>query len=90
MPSTVRLRPHPENYDDVPDFTEPPVTADDHNNTLVAFTREENGGYHRMTHHYPGTLDTPRHAQWLHGEQETRTRWRTLVTTRREHLSSGR
>lgn len=46
--------------------------------------------YADITHYMAGLpLPAPSPAQWLDGEQETRTRWRTLVTTRREHLSTG-
>ncbi|UYB39203.1 hypothetical protein SLV14_001669 [Streptomyces sp. Je 1-4] len=34
--------------------------------------------------HSPTDSGSP--AQWLDGEHATRTRWHSLVTTRREHL----
>ncbi|MFB8440611.1 hypothetical protein ACFC7A_16350 [Streptomyces niveus] len=46
--------------------------------------------YADITHYMAGLpLPAPSPAQWLDGEQETRARWRTLVTTRRDQLSSG-
>lgn len=35
-------------------------------------------------------LDDPSPAQWIDGEPATRSRWRALVTARREHLGSLR
>lgn len=35
-------------------------------------------------------LDGPSPAQWLDGEQQTRERWRTLVTARRDHTNTAR
>lgn len=46
--------------------------------------------YADITHFMGGLpLPAPSPARWLDGEQETRTRWHTLVITRRDHLSSG-
>ncbi|MGG2463472.1 hypothetical protein ACO0M4_27325 [Streptomyces sp. RGM 3693] len=35
-------------------------------------------------------LDGPSAARWLDGEQQTRSRWRALVTTRRQYLLTAR
>lgn len=35
-------------------------------------------------------LDAPSPARWLDGEQQTRERWRTLVTARRDHTNTAR
>ncbi|MFE3143383.1 hypothetical protein [Streptomyces scopuliridis] len=46
--------------------------------------------YADITHFMGGLpLPAPSPARRLDGEQETRTRWHTLVITRRDHLSSG-
>ncbi|MFD3485008.1 ATP/GTP-binding protein [Streptomyces sp. NPDC058665] len=46
--------------------------------------------YADITHYMAALpLPAPSPAQWLDGEEETRTRWRTLVTNRRNHLSTG-
>lgn len=67
----------------------PPALA-----TTIARLRERTHtgdyAYYADITHYMAALPlpAPSPAQWLDGEGETRARWRTLVTTRREHLSS--
>lgn len=43
--------------------------------------------------HFMADLPLPEHtarARWTDGEQQTRERWRYLVTTRRDHLAAAR
>jgi hypothetical protein len=45
--------------------------------------------YVDIAHHMADLpLDTPSPAHWLDGPETTRTRWRALVTTRRQHLDT--
>ncbi|WP_336116500.1 hypothetical protein [Streptomyces sp. PTD9-10] len=46
---------------------------------------------HRPLHGRPSTFRAhPARARWIDGEQQTRERWRHLVTTRRNHLATTR
>ncbi|MER5908857.1 hypothetical protein ABT150_54480 [Streptomyces mirabilis] len=73
-------------------------SVDDHialNATLTQLreqTSDEDHAYFVDIAHFMAglPLDDPSPAQWIDGEPATRSRWRALVTARREHLGSLR
>ncbi|MFJ2650349.1 ATP/GTP-binding protein [Streptomyces sp. NPDC087420] len=60
---------------------------------LCELTQSGDYSYYVDIAHFMAGLPLPEHtarARWIDGEQQTRERWRHLVTTRRDHLTTTR
>ncbi|MFD4948867.1 hypothetical protein ACFWNT_41775 [Streptomyces sp. NPDC058409] len=59
---------------------------------LQELTRNGDYAYYTDIAHFMAglPLTAPSPAQWLDGEQNTRQRWETVVTARRDHLDTAR